>query len=109
MGGKKDRKVGDPGDHFPKLLTNLSSLQSKERFCEVVFLCRGGQVSAHKAMMGPLSPLLSKLFEISRQFQVTLLSLLSSFSLHNDMTLSFMNLRLLTQSSSLYQLWMTSS
>ena len=71
MGGKKDRRVGDPGDHFPKLMTNLSSLQSKERFCDVVFLCRGGQVSAHKAMMGPLSPLLSKLFEISRQFQVT--------------------------------------
>ena len=52
MVGKKDRKVGDPGDHIPKLLTNLSSLQSRDRFCDVVFLCRGGQVTAHKAMVG---------------------------------------------------------
>ena len=44
MKGKKDKKVvGVPDNHFPSLLTNLSSLQSREKFTDVVFLCRGGE------------------------------------------------------------------
>ena len=46
MKGKKDKKVvGVPDNHFPSLLTNLSSLQSREKFTDVVFLCRGGEQS----------------------------------------------------------------
>ena len=71
MVNKKDRKtkVGTPSDHFPSLLTNLSSLQSRDKFTDVVFLCRGGRVSAHRAFLSSLSPLLSSLFDISSRFQ----------------------------------------
>ena len=69
MGGKKERKVGTPGDHFPSLLTNLSSLQSRDKFTDVIFLCRGGRVSGHRALLGTLSPLLAALFEASARFQ----------------------------------------
>jgi len=71
MGGKKDKKVGSPSDHFPSLLTNLSTLQSRDKFTDVVFLCRGGRVGAHRAYLGGLSPLLTKLFAISREFQAS--------------------------------------
>ena len=44
MKGKKDKKlVGIPDNHFPSLLSNLSGLQSREKFTDVVFLCRGGE------------------------------------------------------------------
>ena len=44
MKSKKDKKVvGIPDNHFPGLLSNLSSLQSREKFTDVVFLCRGGE------------------------------------------------------------------
>ena len=44
MKGKKDKKlVGIPDNHFPSLLTNLSSLQSREKFTDAVFLCKGGK------------------------------------------------------------------
>ena len=44
MKSKKEKKVvGVPDNHFPSLLTNLSSLQSREKFTDVVFLCRGGE------------------------------------------------------------------
>ena len=44
MKGKKDKKmVGIPDNHFPSMLSNLSSLQSREKFTDVVFLCRGGE------------------------------------------------------------------
>ena len=39
MRGKKEKKVGIPGDHFPSLLTSLSNLHSREKFTDVVFLC----------------------------------------------------------------------
>ena len=46
MKGKKDKKmVGIPDNHFPSMLSNLSSLQSREKFTDVVFLCRGGGYS----------------------------------------------------------------
>jgi len=71
MVNKKDRKtkVGTPDDHFPSLLTNLSSLQSRDKFTDVVFLCRGGRISAHRAFLSSLSPLLTSLFDISSRFQ----------------------------------------
>merc|ERR1719471_484811 len=39
--------------------------------CDLVFLCRGGRVTAHKAFLTGLSPLLTKMFDISRQFQAS--------------------------------------
>ena len=42
MKGKKVKKIGIPGDHYSSLLTNLSSLQSRDKFTDVIFLCRGG-------------------------------------------------------------------
>ena len=43
MRGKKEKKVGIPGDHFPSLLTSLSNLHSREKFTDVVFLCGKGR------------------------------------------------------------------
>ena len=43
MRGKKEKKVGIPGDHFPSLLTSLSNLHSREEFTDVVFLCGKGR------------------------------------------------------------------
>ena len=65
----KKKRVGSPGDHFPSLLSNLSKLQTRDKFTDVVFHCDGGSVGAHKAFLGPLSPLLSSMFEISTSFQ----------------------------------------
>ena len=66
---KKVKKVGAPDNHFPTLLTNLGSLQSREKFTDVVFLCRGGRVSAHRAMLAPISPLLDSMFNIASKIQ----------------------------------------
>ena len=68
MVGKK-KVVGSPGDHFPSLLSNLSKLQTRDKFTDVVFHCEGGSVGAHKAFLGPLSPLLTNMFEISARVQ----------------------------------------
>ena len=65
----KKKRVGSPGDHFPSLLSNLSKLQTRDKFTDVVFHCDGGSVGAHKAFLGPLSPLLSSMFELSTRFQ----------------------------------------
>ena len=65
--------VGSPGDHFPDMLSSISRMQgiiSRESMCDLVFLCRGGRVTAHRAFLTGLSPLLTKMFDISRQFQV---------------------------------------
>ena len=68
MVGKK-KVVGSPKDHFPILLSNLSKLQTRDKFTDVVFHCDGGSVGAHKAFLGPLSPLLRDMFEISARVQ----------------------------------------
>ena len=65
----KKKRLGSPGDHFPNMLSNLSKLQTRDKFTDVVFHCDGGSVGAHKAFLGPLSPLLSNMFEISTRFQ----------------------------------------
>eukprot|EP00092_Neocalanus_flemingeri_P026527 GFUD01028750.1.p1 GENE.GFUD01028750.1~~GFUD01028750.1.p1 ORF type:complete len:1371 (+),score=452.05 GFUD01028750.1:48-4160(+) len=78
MVGKGKKLLGSPSDHFKQLLSNLSTLQSSDRFTDVIFQCSGGQVNAHKAMLIPLSPLLEFLFEVSSSKQasdVTVISL----------------------------------
>ena len=67
---KKQKMVGRPGDHFPDMLSSISRMQGREGMCDLVFLCRGGRVTAHRAFLTGLSPLLTKMFDISRQFQV---------------------------------------
>ena len=66
----KKKRLGSPEDHFPNMLSYLSKLQTRDKFTDVVFHCDGGSVRAHKAFLGPLSPLLSNMFEISTHFQV---------------------------------------
>ena len=56
MKAKKDKKVvGVPDSHFPYMLSNLSSLQSREKFTDVVFLCRGGEYSIAEQTSGFLN------------------------------------------------------
>ena len=66
----KKKRLGSPEDHFPNMLSNLSKLQTRDKFTDVVFHCNGGSVGAHKAFLGPLSPLLSNMSKISTRFQV---------------------------------------
>ena len=63
MVGKKEKRVGSPSDHLPRLLSGLRQLQTRDKFTDVVFHCQGGSVSAHKAFLGRLSPLLTNMFE----------------------------------------------
>jgi len=65
MVNKKKKLLGSPPNHLVQLLANMSTLQSSDKFTDVIFQCAGGQVAAHKAMLTPLSPLLQDLFEIS--------------------------------------------
>lgn len=69
MVAKGKRLLGSPPEHLQLLLTNISSLQSSDKFTDVIFQCSGGQVPAHKAMLTPLSPLLRKMFELSFSMQ----------------------------------------
>ena len=69
MVAKGKRLLGSPPEHLQLLLTNISSLQSSDKFTDVIFQCSGGQVPAHKAMLTPLSPLLRRMFELSFSMQ----------------------------------------
>ena len=46
---KKKQSLGNPEDHYATLITNISAHQSKAKFIDVTFLCKGGKaVSANK-------------------------------------------------------------
>jgi len=78
MVAKGEKHLGSPPEHMQTLLNNISILQNSDKFIDVIFLCSGGQVPAHRAMLTPLSPLLKELFEVSFKKQssdVTVISL----------------------------------
>ena len=78
MVAKGKRHLGSPPEHLQLLLSNIFTLQSSDKFTDVILQCSGGQVAAHKAMLTPLSPLLKAMFEVSFSMQsadVTIISL----------------------------------
>jgi len=69
---KKKQSLGNPEDHYATLITIISANQSKAKFIDVTFLCKGGKaVSANKAILAPLSGFLRTMFSISEERQLS--------------------------------------
>jgi len=88
---KGKRHLGSPPEHIQALISNISSLQTSDKFTDVIFRCKGGGVRAHKAMLSPLSPLLRDMFEVSFMKQSSDMTIISLADVDVAIMMKLMN------------------